>query len=154
PSRRSRSGSGSATRRSRSATCAWRRRSSPRAACYTPPWRGRNTEPGGAAPAAGDVLHATVAVTNTGAVAGDDVVQLYVEAPGSAVPRAPRELKGFARVTLEAGETKEVTIAVPATELAYYDAEDGWVLEPLEYVAVAARHSRDPEARRAPFGAG
>ena len=104
--------------------------------------------------AAGDVLHATVAVTNTGAVAGDDVVQLYVEAPGSAVLRAPRELKGFARVTLEAGETKEVTIAVPMTELAYYDAEDGWVLEPLEYVAVAARHSRDPEALRATFRAG
>jgi len=101
-----------------------------------------------------DTLRATVAVTNTGASAGDDVVQLYVEAPGSAVPRAPRELKGFARVTLEAGETQEVTIQVPASDLAYYDAEAGWVLEPLEYVAVAARHSRDPEALRSTFRAG
>ena len=61
----------------------------------------------------GDALRATVAVTNTGAAAGDDVVQLYVEAPGSAVPRAPRELKGFARVSLEPGETRDVTIEVP-----------------------------------------
>ena len=89
-----------------------------------------------------------VAVTNTGAAAGDDVVQLYVEAPGSAVPRAPRELKGFARVALAPGETRDVTIEVPVADLARYDPEAGWVLEPLEYVAVAP--SSVAASRRSP----
>jgi beta-glucosidase len=101
-----------------------------------------------------DSLTATVAVTNTGTVAGDDVVQLYVAAPGSAVPRAPRELKAFARVTLEPGETRDVRLDVPVADLAYYDPEAGWVLEPLDYTAVAARHVRDPDALEARFRVG
>ena len=55
---------------------------------------------------ADETLEATVEVTNTGSVAGDDVVQLYVAVHGSAVERAPRELKAFARVHLAPGETK------------------------------------------------
>jgi beta-glucosidase len=99
-------------------------------------------------------LSATVAVTNTGTVAGDDVVQLYVAAPGSAVPRAPRELKAFARVTLQPGETRSVRLDVPVADLAYYDPEAGWIVEPLEYTAVAARHVRDPDALEARFRVG
>jgi len=95
---------------------------------------------------AGDAVTATVAVTNTGAVAGEEVVQVYVEAPDSAVERAPRELKGFARVALEPGERRDVTVGVPVADLAYYDARRGWVLEDLDYAVVAARHSRDPDA--------
>ena len=49
-----------------------------------------------------------VTVTNTGDRAGAEVVQVYTSLPGSAVVRAPRELKGFAKVALEAGETREV----------------------------------------------
>ncbi|HWT22943.1 MAG TPA: glycoside hydrolase family 3 C-terminal domain-containing protein [Solirubrobacteraceae bacterium] len=100
---------------------------------------------------AGDTLGVTVAATNSGEVAGEDVVQLYVEAPGSAVERAPRELEAFARVRLAPGETRDVRLEVPIADLAHYDAERGWVVEPLEYVAVAARHVRDPDALRAPF---
>jgi hypothetical protein len=47
-----------------------------------------------------------------------------------------------------------VALEVAATDLAYYDPDAGWVLEPLEYVAVAARHSRDSDALRATFRAG
>ena len=45
-------------------------------------------------------------------------MQLYVEAAGSVVERAPRELKGFARVSLAPGETREVTVEVPVADLA------------------------------------
>ena len=76
----------------------------------------------------------TVDVTNTGAVAGDEVVQLYVSYPGSAVDRAERDLKGFARVHLEPGETRSVLLEVRAADLAYWDVgADAWVVEPLGY---------------------
>ena len=82
-------------------------------------------------------------MTNTGTVSGADVVQLYVSALGSRVERALRELKAFARVELAPGETRSVHLAVPATDLAWYDAPNGWVVEPIEYEAVVARHAHD-----------
>ncbi len=99
-------------------------------------------------------LAATVDVTNTGGRAGDDVVQLYVSCRGSKVERAPRELKAFARVHLAPGETKQVRLAVPAAELAWFDTAKGWVVEPTEYEAVVARdaHDDDPLAARFRIG--
>jgi len=102
--------------------------------------------------AASDTLEATVEVTNAGAVAGDDVVQLYISAPGSRVERAPRELKAFARVSLAPGETRRIALSVPVADLAYYDPTRGWTVEPLEYEAVVARHAEDPSGPRARFG--
>src|SRR5581483_3141364 len=67
---------------------------------------------------AGDVLAAKVDVTNIGKVPGAEVVQLYVGARGSAVERAPRELKAFARIELAPGETRTVRLLVPVPELA------------------------------------
>ena len=101
--------------------------------------------------APGAALRATVAVTNTGPVAGDDVVQLYVAARGSRVERAPRELKAFARVSLAPGETKTVALTVPAADLAYYDEARGWTAEPVEYEAIVARHAEDDSGPRARF---
>jgi len=101
--------------------------------------------------AASDTLEATVEVTNAGAVAGDDVVQLYISAPGSRVGRAPRELKAFARVSLAPGETRRIALSVPVADLAYYDPTRGWTVEPLEYEAVVARHAEDPSGPRARF---
>jgi beta-glucosidase len=100
---------------------------------------------------ADETLVATVEVTNTGSVAGDEVVQLYVAAPSSAVERAPKELKAFARVSIQPGETRQVRLEVPVVDLAYYDAERGWVVEPLQYEAIVGRHAADPAALRASF---
>ena len=97
----------------------------------------------------GDTLLATVDVTNTGGVAGDEVVQLYVGARGSAVARAKQELRAFARVSLRPGETKTVRLAVPVVDLAYYDATAGWVVEPLTYAVTVGRHALDGEALQA-----
>ncbi|HTP88923.1 MAG TPA: glycoside hydrolase family 3 C-terminal domain-containing protein [Bryobacteraceae bacterium] len=83
-----------------------------------------------------DRLHAdgrvtvSVDVANTGARAGDEVVELYVAHPKSKVERPVRELRGFQRVTLNAGEKRTVTIPVTASSLAYWDEDAGkWVVE-------------------------
>ena len=99
----------------------------------------------------GDTLVATVAVTNAGDVAGEEVVQLYVAVPASSVPRAPKELKAFARVALAPGQTRTVRLEVPVDDLAYYDEERGWVVEPAEYEVIVARHAADEEALHTRF---
>ena len=96
-----------------------------------------------------DALVATVDVTNTGDVAGAEVVQLYVGARSSAVERAPKELKAFSKVELALGETRTVHLAVPAADLAYYDEADGWTVESGDYEVVVGRHSLDGQALRA-----
>jgi beta-glucosidase len=101
--------------------------------------------------AASDALEVTVDVTNTGAVAGDHVVQLYIAAHGSCVERAPRELKAFARITLAPGETRRVALSVPVADLAYYDAGRGWLVEPIDYEALIAHHAHDDAPLRARF---
>jgi beta-glucosidase len=76
----------------------------------------------------------TADVTNAGTVAGDEVVELYVSYPGSAVDHAVHDLKAFARVHLEPGETRTVPLELRAADLAYWDVgADAWVVEPLAY---------------------
>jgi beta-glucosidase len=100
---------------------------------------------------ADDTLQARVDVTNTGNVAGEEVVQLYITAHGSKVERAPKELKAFARVALAPGETRTVSLAVPVSDLAYYDDTRGWSVEPIDYEVIIARHAPDSQAPRARF---
>jgi beta-glucosidase len=85
-----------------------------------------------------------VAVTNTGPVAGREIVQVYTSLPGSAVTRAPREVKAFASVALAAGETCEVILTVRRKDLAYWDIRvDSWVVEGGAYLLDVAASSRD-----------
>jgi len=91
----------------------------------------------------GDV-EVRVAVTNTGSTAGHEVVQLYSSLPAGVVQRPPRELKAFATVALEAGETREVTLRVRRRDLAYWDVRvDSWIVEGGTYVLDVAASSRD-----------
>ncbi|PAP75045.1 hypothetical protein BSZ37_00555 [Rubrivirga marina] len=83
------------------------------------------------APTLEDSITVSVDVTNTGAVTGDEVVQLYVAVPASAVARPVKELRGFRRITLAPGETQTVTFPLTAREVAYWDPEaDAWAVEP------------------------
>ena len=92
-------------------------------------------------------LVARVTVANTGERAGREVVQLYVGLPGSSVERAPRELKGFDNVWLEAGESRAVEVAVRRADLAYWDVRvDRWVVEGGEYEIAVGASSRDLRA--------
>ena len=86
----------------------------------------------------GQTVTAAVTVTNTGGMAGDEIVQLYAACEGSRVERAMKELKGFARVHLAAGESQRVEIALPVDSLAYYDeGSAGWVVEKGSYAVLA-----------------
>jgi beta-glucosidase len=87
---------------------------------------------------------ARVTVTNTGAVAGREVVQVYTGLPGSAVSRPPRELKGFASADLAPGESRAVEIALRREDLAYWDRRiDRFVVEGGSYSVSVGASSRD-----------
>ncbi|GAA2449429.1 glycoside hydrolase family 3 C-terminal domain-containing protein [Agromyces soli] len=89
-------------------------------------------------------IAARVTVTNTGERDGREVVQLYTGLAGSAVQRAPRELKAFASVELAAGESRTVELAVRRDDLAYWDLRvDRWVVEGGEYLVSVGASSRD-----------
>jgi len=73
-------------------------------------------------------------VTNTGKLAGTEIAQIYVRDPGSAVARPEKELKGFGKVTLQPGETKNVRVRLTPRAFAYWDvATHAWKAEPHEY---------------------
>jgi beta-glucosidase len=69
-------------------------------------------------------------VSNTGAVAGDEVVQLYLHDREATVTRPVQELAGFKRVSLAPGESCRVTFTVQASQLCCYDREMRLVVEP------------------------
>jgi beta-glucosidase len=77
----------------------------------------------------GDSVAVGLKVTNTGQVAGDEVVQLYVFDEYAACPRPVKELKGFARLTLQPGESRRVTFHLPVDQLAFYDEQLALVVE-------------------------
>ena len=75
----------------------------------------------------------TLSITNTGSRAGDTVVQLYVKRRYASTVRPPRELKGFARVTLAPGETREVALPIGFDQLKSW-LGGRWQVEPGEFV--------------------
>ena len=78
----------------------------------------------------GRTFKASVTVTNTGGRDAVEVVQLYVRDHVASIARPVKELKGFSRVTLKAGESRQVTFDITEKDLSYYDAEGRLVFEP------------------------
>ncbi len=78
----------------------------------------------------GDSVRITVKVTNTGDRRGDEVVQLYVHDSVCPVVRPIKELKAFKRVTLEAGETRELMLTLPHSSFGYWDRQLQFVVTP------------------------
>jgi beta-glucosidase len=90
-----------------------------------------------------DTIYVSVDVENTGNIDGKEVVQLYTSKEDSKVERASQELKGFEKAMVRAGETVTTIIAVPVSELAYYDvAKKTWVVEPGSYKMKVGNSSR------------
>ena len=81
----------------------------------------------------GRTFKASVTVTNTGERDAYEVVQLYVRDPFASVSRPVKELKGFRRVLLKAGESREVMFDITEKDLSYYNAEGETVFEPGEF---------------------
>ncbi len=97
--------------------------------------------------ASGDVT-VTVPITNTGSTGGREVVQVYVSPVASAVQRAPRELKGFALVEVEPGQTVDAVVTIRREDLAYWDVRvDRWVVEGGDYAIEVGASSRDLRAQ-------
>lgn len=86
----------------------------------------------------------SVNVTNTGDIAGSEVVQLYLRDEISKLPKALRELKGFQKIYLEPGETKTITMYLNKESLSFYDENLGeWVCEPGWFTVYIGNSSRN-----------
>jgi beta-glucosidase len=91
-----------------------------------------------------DGLTVSVDVTNTGKLAGKEVVQVYVHDHESRLVRPPKELKGFAKVELQPGETKTVTLALDFRAFAYYHpAYKQWITEDGQFDILIGASSID-----------
>lgn len=89
-------------------------------------------------------LEAELTVTNIGARAGHEVVQVYVAPPAEGTFRPVRELRAFAKVWLEPGESRTVRLALDQRAFAFYDAAaGGWRVDGGEYTVEAGASSRD-----------
>ena len=90
-----------------------------------------------------ETVTVTLNVTNTGSRAGDEVVQLYMRDVVSSVTTYEKNLAGFERVHLQPGETKQVTFHLDRKQLELLNADMKWVVEPGEFVVMAAASSED-----------
>jgi beta-glucosidase len=96
-----------------------------------------------------DSLTVSVNVTNQGQRDGSEVVQLYIRDLVGSVTRPVKELKGFEKVNIKAGETKTVKFTIGSKQLSFYNSELKWVAEPGEFQVFVGGNSRD--AKQAAF---
>lgn len=88
-----------------------------------------------------------VTVTNSGARAGDEVVQLYLRDPVATIARPVKELRGFKRLSLQPGESKRIAFTVSAAQMAFFDASGNWVIEPGRIDVMIGSSSADIRLR-------
>jgi len=96
--------------------------------------------------AAGDALEVSVTVTNAGARPGQEVVQLYTRDPVASRSRPLRELKAFEKVSLQPGESRRVTLAVPLERLGFHLDDGSYLVEPGEIQVFLGGNSLAPSA--------
>ena len=85
----------------------------------------------------------SVRVANIGERSGDEVVQLYTRTDGATVTRPVKELRGFKRITLAAGESKRVRFTLPVAQMAYYNGEMTLGVEPAHVTVMVGNSSQD-----------
>ena len=91
----------------------------------------------------GGSITAKVTLTNTGKVEGKEVVQLYTRDLVGSITRPVKELKGFQKINLKPGESKEVTFTLSAEDLKFYNADLKYVAEPGDFQLFIGTNSRD-----------
>jgi beta-glucosidase len=95
-----------------------------------------------------DQITFTVSIKNTGTREGSEVVQLYISDLKSSLPRPLKELKGFEKVNLKAGEEKVVSITIDKDALSYFDpTKHSWVAEPGDFEALIGSSSSDIKSK-------
>ena len=97
---------------------------------------------------ADDQITFSVKVKNTGSLEGSEIVQLYISDLKSSLPRPIKELKGFEKISLKAGEEKTVTFKVDKTALSFFDdKKHDWVAEPGAFEAIIGASSTDIKSK-------
>lgn len=90
----------------------------------------------------------TVPVTNVGKREGAEIVQLYICDKKSSLSRPEKELKGFCKVKLAAGETKTVSFTIDKSSLSFFDdKQHKWIAEPGKFEAVIAASAEDIKSK-------
>jgi beta-glucosidase len=98
--------------------------------------------------ASGESITATCKITNTGKMAGSEVVQLYIRDWVGSVTRPVMELKGFQKITLQPGESKEVTFTITPELLSFYHSDLSFSPEPGEFSVFIGGNSRDVKEQK------
>lgn len=88
-------------------------------------------------------LLATTTLTNTGKFAGEETVQLYISDPVASVTRSVEDLRGFQKIFLQPGESKEVSFTISTNDLKFYNSELKYTWEPGEFIIRIGSNSRD-----------
>ena len=96
---------------------------------------------------AGGNITASITVTNTGAVEGTEVVQLYIRDIVGSIARPVQELKGFERISLKPGESRTVNFTVNADLLKFYNKDLDYVCEPGDFEIMVGPNSRDVQRK-------
>lgn len=96
-------------------------------------------------PGARSLVTVTATLTNTGKREGTEVAQLYVRNLGASVEQPVRSLKGFQRITLKPGQSRQVRFELGFPELSFYDAHSRQVVEPTRYTVWVGGSSRATE---------
>ena len=93
-----------------------------------------------------ETLTATVTVTNSGTVAGKEVVQLYLRDMVASITRPVKELKGFQKIALQPGESKKVSFTISVNDLKFYNYDLKFAAEPGDFKLFIGGNSRDVKA--------
>ena len=93
-------------------------------------------------------IKASVTVTNTGSVEGTEVVQLYIRDMVGSIARPVQELKGFERISLKPGESRNVTFNIDAELLKFYNSDLKYVCEPGEFEVMVGTNCRDVQRQK------
>ena len=95
-----------------------------------------------------DKIIVTTEITNTGEVDGEEIAQLYIRDNVSSVTRPVKELKGYQRVFLKAGETKKIKFTLNSESLAFYDIDMNYVVEPGTFTIMTGSSSNDKDLKK------
>lgn len=89
------------------------------------------------------VLTASVQVTNTGKLEGEEVVQLYIGDPAASISRPMKELKNFQKISLKPGESRKVSFTITPEDLKFYNSALEYIWEPGLFNIYVGTNSRD-----------
>ncbi len=88
-------------------------------------------------------LQAAVTVSNTGNADGEEIVQLYIQDLVGSITRPVKELKGFQKISLKRGESREVTFTITEQDLKFYNSQLRFVAEPGDFKIYIGTNSSD-----------